>query len=162
MDAPQVFDNPLELHRSGLEALPIILQSHCHSPHSSAPPIVIRLCRHWFLTTIPSMSSNSGHPCCRNVRTPRGSLWHRACTVELRAAPIEMGAALNASTGYRNRPDSLITARSGRGTSCTCDRNRRGTERSCRCRGTYGRRPTGSSALRSSAACWLEPCLRRG
>lgn len=28
MDAPQVFDNPLKPHRSGLEALPIILQSH--------------------------------------------------------------------------------------------------------------------------------------
>ena len=96
MDAPQVFDNPLEPHRSGLEALPIILQSHCRSPHSSALPIVIRLCRHWFLAVIPSMSSNSGHPCCRNVRAPRGSLWRRACTVELRAAPISMGAALNA------------------------------------------------------------------
>lgn len=35
-------------------------------------------------------------PCCRNMRAPRGSLWHRACTVELRAAPISMGAALNA------------------------------------------------------------------
>lgn len=57
---------------------------------------------------------------------------------------------------------AYITLRSGRGTSCTCDRNHTGTARSWTCRGTYGRRTTGSSAPRSSGACWRAPCLRHG
>ena len=57
---------------------------------------------------------------------------------------------------------AYITLRSGRGTSCTCDRNHTGTARSWTCRGTYGRRTTGSSAPRSSGACWRVPCLRHG
>ena len=57
---------------------------------------------------------------------------------------------------------AYITLRSGRGTSCTCDQNHTGTARSWTCRGTYGRRTTGSSAPRSSGACWRVPCLRHG
>ena len=72
--------------------------------------------------------------------------------------PITVGGGYVMSKSATQR----ITARSGHGTSCTYDRNRTGTGRSCRFPGRCGHPPTGSAAPRSSDACWPEPCLRRG
>ncbi len=111
---------------------------------------------------------SNGPLLCRNMPAHKGLPWHRAYKNRVGAASIEWvqpPTRLQCTwkvMSYRDWPDHSITARSGRGTSCTYVPNHTGTERSCRFPGRCGRPTTGNAVPRSSDACWPEPCLRRG